>query len=107
MTEQTEQLDTWAIVDLFGHQRIAGRVTESTFAGGAFLRVDVPATSQVEAYTRFYRPEAIYSFSPVSEEVARGMAERIRSRPVEVYELRQLMAAKANAGDCDEYDEEP
>ena len=33
----------WALVELFGHQKIVGKVTEATLAGGAFLRVDVPA----------------------------------------------------------------
>lgn len=92
MTEQTEKFDSWCLIELFGHQRIAGRVTEATLAGGAFLRVDVPATSQSEAYTRFYGPGAIYGISPVTEEVARAMAEQIRSRPVQIYELPQLRA---------------
>ena len=43
MTEQTEtKLDTWAIVEIMGHTRIAGRITETTLAGGVFLRIDVP-----------------------------------------------------------------
>lgn len=32
--------DEWALVELFGHNRIVGRVTEATLAGGNFIRVD-------------------------------------------------------------------
>ena len=31
----------WAIVELMGHQRIAGKVSEETIGGAALLRVDV------------------------------------------------------------------
>jgi hypothetical protein len=34
VTEQTEKFDSWCLIELFGHQRIAGRVTETTIAGG-------------------------------------------------------------------------
>jgi hypothetical protein len=32
----------WAIVEVFGHRRLAGRVSEVTIAGAKMLRVDVP-----------------------------------------------------------------
>ena len=33
----------WAILELMGHRRLAGLVSETTLAGGAFLRIDVPS----------------------------------------------------------------
>ena len=95
------QFDCWCVVEIFGHQRVAGRVTETTVAGGPFLRVDVPETSDTPAYTRYYSPQAVYSFAPVTEEVARGLAEAIRARPVQVYELPKLRApAVEDRSDC-------
>jgi hypothetical protein len=44
-TPSTEQ---WAIVEIFGHQRIAGRLTEQTIGGCSFVRVDVPALPQAD-----------------------------------------------------------
>lgn len=80
----------WALVELFGHQKIVGKVTEATMAGGAFLRVDVPAFDKSSAFTRFYSPGSIYSINPVTEEIARGLMERYRNEPVSRFELPQL-----------------
>lgn len=42
MSDTPNGFDQWAIVDVMGHQRYAGRVTEETLAGAGFIRVDVP-----------------------------------------------------------------
>jgi hypothetical protein len=34
-----------AVVELFGHQRIAGKVTEQSIGVATFIRIDVPETS--------------------------------------------------------------
>lgn len=80
----------WALVELFGHQKIVGKVSEATLAGGAFLRVDVPAFDGLPAFTRFYGSSAIYSINPVTEEIARGLCERYRNEPVSRFELPQI-----------------
>ena len=85
-----DKFDSWALVELFGHQRIVGKVTEATIAGGAFIRVDVPAWKGDKAFTRFYGPAAIYSLNPVSEEIAMGLLERYRHEPVSRYEIPQI-----------------
>src|ERR1043166_5150181 len=78
--------DQWAKVELFGHQVIVGRVTEATLAGGSFIQVDVPATNGNPAYTRFFGPSAIYSITPVSEQIARDLLQVYRKEPVTRYE---------------------
>lgn len=42
MSETQTKFDHWCIVESFGHERIAGRVTEQTIGGCSFIRVDVP-----------------------------------------------------------------
>lgn len=49
-----------AIVELMGHSRIAGRVSEQVIGGASMLRVDVPKTARCEAYTKFYSSGAVY-----------------------------------------------
>jgi len=104
MTETTDKFDQWAIVELMGHQRIAGRVSEETIGGTSFLRVDVPKLEDLPAFTKFYGSSAIYAMTPVSEEVARATAMQIRERPVNVYELPADMQKRLPLGDDDHDD---
>jgi hypothetical protein len=107
-TTQAERLDVWAVVELFGHARIAGKVTEQTLAGGAFLRVDVPETDGTPAFTRFFGAGAIYSISPCSEEVGRLVAKQVRAAPITVYvpELHRLLPPDDFDGDLDDLDDD-
>ncbi|MCC6192080.1 MAG: hypothetical protein IT318_23875 [Anaerolineales bacterium] len=82
---QTEPFRSWAIVEIFGHERLAGEVSEQTIAGAGFIRVDVPAVDGAPAFTRFYGDKAIYSITPVDEQTARRAALAMRARPVTVY----------------------
>lgn len=85
-----ETFSEWCLVELFGHQKIVGKVSEATMAGGAFLRVDVPAFNGSPAFTRFYSPGSIYSISPISEQMARDLMMSYRNEPVSRFELPQL-----------------
>lgn len=37
-----ERFDQWGIVELMGHQRVAGHITEQQVGGTNFVRVDIP-----------------------------------------------------------------
>lgn len=87
---KSNSFNEWALVELFGHQKIVGLTSEATLAGGAFIRVDVPAFDGAPAFTRFFGPGAIYSINPVTEQVARGLMERYRNEPVNRFELPQI-----------------
>jgi hypothetical protein len=95
------RFDQWCLVEIMGHQQIVGRVTETTLAGGAFLRVDVPAVGKEKAFTRLYSPGSIYCISPISEEVARKMIARetYRNKPVSPFDLPQLEEANEDPDD--------
>lgn len=95
MSEEKSTIDCWALVELFGHQKIAGKVTEQSIAGAAMLRVDVPETPKQPAYTRYFGHGAIYSINPTTEEIARAMAGQCSSEPVHRY---QLPAPEPDAG---------
>jgi len=84
------KFEEWAKVELMGHQMAVGLVSEAVIAGGAFLRVDIPKTSRTPEHTRFYSPGAVYCISPISEGVARQLAESATSAPVQRYELPEL-----------------
>lgn len=77
----------WMIVELFGHQRIAGKVSEFAFGGGTFVRVDVPEVGELKGFTRFFGEKAIYSMSPVTEEIARRLVAAWRVVPIRPFGL--------------------
>ena len=88
---QQEKFDIWAICELFGHNKIAGRVTEQSIGGSSLVRVDVPETEKIPGFTRFLNVSAIYAINPVTEEVARGYAERIQSKPIDAFDAREVL----------------
>lgn len=86
----TDQIDGCAIVELMGHQTIAGHVLTSVLGSTVMLRVDVPARGEHLGFTRYYGMSAIYSLTLVSEEVMLAALDELSPRPVTVYMPRIL-----------------
>lgn len=86
--------DCWAIVDLMGHLKMAGRVTEIELGGGKLLRIDVPETEKNAAFTRFFGVSAIYSLTPVTEDVAREISKTVRAEPITQWDIPDEWKAK-------------
>lgn len=89
---ETTKFEQWAIVEVMGHRRFAGLVTEQTIGGSSFVRVDVPEVQSqrgetLPAFTKLFGSGSIYCISPVSEAIARGLATQWCERPVSVYDL--------------------
>lgn len=88
------KFEHWALVELMGHQRIAGLVSEVNLAGKGFIRVDVPNQKGEIIFSRFYAPDAIYCVSPTDRQIAIGLAAKCASRPVNIYDLSRLVEDK-------------
>ena len=86
-----QKLDLWCIVELFGHQKIAGRRTEQNVAGTNMLRVDVPETASQTAFTRLFGSAAIYAINPVDEATARHFAERLEQKPIQAWDFKEMI----------------
>ena len=107
MTDAAEQKEMWALVELFGHQRIAGKVTQAEFGSGELIRVDVPAAKDRAPLTKFYNVKAIYGITPVDEATAARMAADINAAPVSEWSLDREVERKARQlGSGVEEDEE-
>lgn len=72
---------TFAVVELFGHAKIAGKISEVTLAGAQFLRVDVPGILHIPPFCRYYNPAAVYGITPTDEAQATATAARLRLAP--------------------------
>src|SRR5688572_7422971 len=94
-----------AIIELFGHRRVAGVVREVEAFGGTFLRVDVPKpgatpeavragrqptdSGETEAWaaTQLYGPQAVYGVTFCTAEVVLAAAGSSQHAPVSRWEL--------------------
>ncbi len=95
MITQTEAtFEGWCIVELFGHQQIAGKVSEKSMFGTSLMRIDVPAVNGRPAFTKFYGGGAIYAITPVQEAVARAMAAALDEPPIQEWRLKTVDVAR-------------
>lgn len=109
-----EKFEAWGIVELMGHQRVAGRLSEQPLGGGNLLRVDIPADKKDDPHgikfrTAFYGASAIYAVHITDEAAARQVATNIGTRPPFAYELSQAVARiapSASVHDDAEYEDE-
>lgn len=87
---------TWAVLELFGHQVIAGQISEVPIAGVAMLRVDVPPVNGKAGYTKFYGGSAIYGITPTDQGSALHAAQHLDAAPITPYTIpyRQLPPAR-------------
>jgi hypothetical protein len=92
--------DQYAIVELFGHARIAGRISEQTVGGQSFVRIDVPTivyeespgvTGRIAAHTRSFGAGAIYSINWCDEGAAALAAQSIKHQPINPYRIRDAL----------------
>jgi len=68
---ETEGFKGWCIVELMGHQRIAGMVSGAEIGGIPFLRIDIP-----DAETRYYGRAAIFGVHPTTSDLCLELASQ-------------------------------
>lgn len=92
----TEKFEAYALVELFGHQRMAGKVTEQSIGGASFIRIDVPETSRQPGFSRILNPSSIYAINPITLEAMTEMAASLDKAPLQAWDIRETVA-KAKA----------
>lgn len=130
MSETQAVFESWAVVELMGHVRMAGRVTEEERFGSKMGRIDIPtknvcdscngsgpiggcdmcqSSGQVDDFfTQYFGGSSVYRVTPCSEEAARAVAARNQPEPVHQWELPKpaLVAPAGVKGEGDSFDEE-
>ncbi len=106
MEAKGQSFESWCIVELMGHQRMAGFVTEATIGGGAMIRIDVPECGELPAYTRYLAPGALYAINPCDEKTARAAAASFRPQPVNKWEIDRQVPQLTAGTDDEERDDE-
>lgn len=81
----TDKFEQHAVVELFGHQVIAGLVSEQVIGGQGFVRVDVPTVNEQAGFTKFYGAGAIYAITPCDESAVMEAIRRIQPKPIQMF----------------------
>jgi hypothetical protein len=108
LDKNQETIETWAFVEIMGHSKIAGRVSERKVGVQVMLQVDVPKADEGLAFTKLYNPSSIFSITPTTEEWCRKFVKARVEYPVLPYipESRQLQEPKMTNGFYNEPEED-
>lgn len=107
-----EKFDEWALVEVMGHKQFAGRVTEQSFGGASFVRVDVPEVRDdvgrvlFPSFTKLFGAASIYCISPCTEETARAFAAKMQSESFSRYEAPRLPASPVREMTSSDFEDE-
>jgi hypothetical protein len=81
-TTPAAAVENWAILEIMGHERLAGKIFETTVAGVPMLRVEVPTTEKLPGFTRLLSGASIFSLTPVPQDVATIVAGQLQKTAV-------------------------
>jgi len=87
MSDEIKVISTWAVVELMGHVKMAGIVSEEPHFGTVLLRLDVPEVDGRPAHTEFYGGGSIYRVTPCDEQVARMVLAQSHPAPIVQFAL--------------------
>jgi hypothetical protein len=103
-----KEFKEWAIIELFGHQKIAGQVTNTAIGGSSLIRVDVPAVGDQEGFTKLYGAGAVYSITITDEPTAKAAVKAWQLEPMEKWSIADLLSQQPkqlNGSMADELDD--
>lgn len=103
-----ETIETWAYVEIMGHTKVAGRVSERKVGINVMLQVDIPNKDNGFSHSVVYSPSAIFSIQPTTEDWCRQFVNARIDYPVLPYipPTRQLAEAEKDANFFDPEEEE-
>lgn len=91
--------DQYAIVEIFGHDQYAGRVTTENIGGKSMIKIEVPEVLHeghaMPTFVKYFSGDSIFSITPVSEEYANQMAIQLAKTPITGYNHSAVVRAMA------------
>jgi hypothetical protein len=87
---EQQALKSWALVELFGHQRIVGLVTVEPVEFPGMVRVDVPDLFKDgkivrKGLTRYVGKASLYGVTPITQEAAMQLLPSVDGAPAQPY----------------------
>lgn len=94
--------ELWAVVEVMGHSRYAGKVSEYSELGVPLVRVEIPETPHSPACEKLLGASSIFRITPCTEEAARAAAGQFRVEPLSLVGLPSAQPALLPDDDTDE-----
>lgn len=84
----------WMLIELLGHRKLAGFVTEEEKWGQVLLRIDIPTdidfeTKKLKFTTQLYGTHALYCATYINESDAIQLAKTLRPAPYDKFDLHR------------------
>lgn len=83
----SDETGDWACLELMGHAKYYGFVSEVRRFGVEMGRIRIPATAAAPAFEFLFGGSSIYRLTPLPEEVARRLADALGATAVPAYLL--------------------
>ena len=84
---ENTDFESWAILELMGHRKLAGMVKTESLGGAPFIRIDIYSSESKIELTQYYNPSSIYSITPTFMEVCIKFTKNNYQQPVQRWEL--------------------
>lgn len=92
---QPSDFHSWAIIEVFGHEKFAGEVSTAKVGDSSMIMLSVPEIKNekvtLPGFVKYINHQSVFSITPVSEEYAREMAVQLSKHPVEGYDHQQVI----------------
>lgn len=90
MDQKQEKFETWGIVEIFGRDVYAGKISSQLIGSCSFVRVDVPAIGDAPKFTKLFGEKSIFSMTPTTEEVCMAVLKHRTPTPLNIYDMSAL-----------------
>lgn len=96
-----QQLQAFALIEIMGHSKVVGMVTESDISAKNLLRVDVIQPDGAVNRTEYIGTGSIYRMTIITREAALALASNMQSqvRPPWAWEIPQPVSRQLEPGD--------
>mgnify|MGYP001262252041 CR=1 FL=1 len=105
MGVEKEKLQEFAVIEMMGHRKIVGKITESDIAAGSLLKVSVLGKDGKPERTEYIGVGSIYCLTIVTEEAAMAAAAKNAPEPTWAWNLPQRPALPSGYIDADDDDD--
>lgn len=100
MGVEKEKLEQYAVIEMMGHRKIVGKITESDIAAGNLLKVTVLGKDGLPSRTEYIGTGSIYCLTIINEEVAKLAAAANAPEPTWAWGISQQRTALPSGEDA-------